>query len=149
MKDRKNAYTCDICGESVVTIDRDEGVTPFTLHCYATRDCDGTMRSQFYAQDEKTEGQPAYEWRKPTRAEYRRMSPAMREHVDKGGLDIYPLEAVEGPSEGIRDKQGRPVRVIYRSPRDLRPAPSNVNRSKENARRARQLERKSLKMRAA
>lgn len=143
MNGRKNAYTCDTCGESTITIDRDEGVTPFTLHCYATRDCGGTMRSQFYVQNEKTEGQPAYEWRKPTRAEYRRMGDAMREHIDRGGLDIYPLE---GPSEGIRDRHS-PVRVI-RTARDLREPIANANRSKENMRRARQIERRSMKQSA-
>jgi hypothetical protein len=97
------------------------------------------MRSQFYRQDGKTEGEPAYEWRKPTRAEYRRMAPAMREHVDRGGLDIYSLNPGDGPSEGIRDKQGRPVRVIYRSARDQRQRATSVNRSQEKARRVRQM----------
>lgn len=85
---KKNKYTCDVCGGAVVTIDIDEGVTPFMLPCYATKDCGGTMTSGFYAARDL--GEPQYEWRKPTPKQYRRMSPAMKDHVDRGGLELYP-----------------------------------------------------------
>ncbi len=90
-KDQKNAYTCDRCHQNIITIDRDDGVTPFMLACRATAGCTGTMRSQFYFQNERTLSPPQYEWRKPTRQEYANMSPAMRQHIDIGGLDIYPV----------------------------------------------------------
>jgi hypothetical protein len=86
---RLNRYTCQTCGGHTITIDRDEGVTPFMLLCRATKDCVGHMYSSFYR---AVEGVPTYEWRKPTLAEYAAMSPAMRDHIDRGGLDIHPIE---------------------------------------------------------
>lgn len=35
---------------------------------------------------------PIMEWRRPTAGQYKRMSPAMKEHIDRGGLDLYPIE---------------------------------------------------------
>lgn len=84
-----NRYTCQTCGGHTITVDRDEGVTPFMLLCRATKDCGGHMYSSFYRD---VEGVPTYEWRKPTPTEYAAMSPAMRDHVDLGGLDIHPIE---------------------------------------------------------
>jgi hypothetical protein len=86
---RLNRYTCQTCSGYIITVDREEGVTPFALECRATKDCQGDMYSSFYRD---VHGVPTYEWRKPMPAEYARMSPAMRDHVDKGGLDIYPIE---------------------------------------------------------
>jgi len=44
----KNMYTCDECKGTIVTIDREQGVTPFALACRATEGCRGTMTSAFY-----------------------------------------------------------------------------------------------------
>lgn len=86
--DRLNKYTCKTCGGSIVTIDRDDGVTPFLMGCRASEICSGDMVSSFYRD---VTGEPAYEWRKPTPAEYKQMSAAMRDHIDQGGLQIYRI----------------------------------------------------------
>lgn len=90
MSERLNRYTCQNCGLSIITVDRDHGVTPFMLLCRATEGCRGHMYSSFY---KGVQGTPTFEWRKPTPAEYAAYPEAMREHVDQGGLDIHPIEA--------------------------------------------------------
>jgi hypothetical protein len=89
MSERLNRYTCRDCRQSIITVDRDEGVTPFMLLCRATEGCRGFSYSSMYR---GVTGTPTYEWRKPTPAEYLAYPPAMREHVDQGGLDIHPIE---------------------------------------------------------
>jgi len=84
-----NQYICQECGRSIVTIDRDQGVTPFMLRCRETKGCSGMMQSSFYMADQTLT--PAYEWRKPTKGEYLRMSAPMRQHIDRGGLEIYKI----------------------------------------------------------
>lgn len=89
---RKNIYVCQSCGKSVVTIDKDEGVTPFMIECKNTKDCDGDMYSSFYNVDQSLE--PEFEWYKPTSfddypEEYRK---DMIRHVENGGLDIRRIK---------------------------------------------------------
>jgi hypothetical protein len=88
MKQRLNKYTCQNCRGHVITVDRDEGTTPFMIGCMATPGCDGDMYSSFY---KGVSGEPLYEWRKATPAEYAASSTAMRQHFDMGGLDIHPI----------------------------------------------------------
>ncbi len=78
---RINIYTCEKCHGKTVTIDIHVGVTPFML------DCDGTACSGFYRKH-LISPVPQWEWFKPVGSEYRKLNRAMREHVDKGGLDI-------------------------------------------------------------
>jgi hypothetical protein len=89
---KKNVYTCRLCGGSIVTIDIDEGVTPFMIECKANEDCDGVMHSSFYSVDQSLE--PEFEWYKPTSfdhypSEYRK---DMIRHVEDGGLDIRRIK---------------------------------------------------------
>lgn len=93
-KGKKNLYTCARCKRQIVTIDVDDGVTPFSMMCSELddNDCDGLMGSTFYIMP-KNAPDPTYEWYKPTAEEIVGMSRAMREHVDKGGLDIRPIGA--------------------------------------------------------
>lgn len=86
---RLNRYTCQKCSGEIVTVDRDEGVTPFMLLCRATADCKGHMYSSFYR---GVTGTPTYEWRKATLTEFQKSSRAMQEHFKMGGLDIHPIE---------------------------------------------------------
>lgn len=90
MAERLNRYCCQRCNKNIITVDRGEGVTPFMLPCMRTKSCPGPMTSRFY-KVEPVWGPPTYEWRKPTKKEYKKMSRAMKEHVDMGGLDIYPI----------------------------------------------------------
>ena len=79
---QKNIYTCVKCGAHIVTIDRDDGTTPFMIACKVPH-CSAAMQSSFYQVFDQ--GIRAYwEWYKPnaiqalTQNEYA--------HVDKGGL---------------------------------------------------------------
>lgn len=87
---KKNRYCCEVCKKSIITIDRDEGVTPFMLPCMRTEGCSGPMTSRFYVVEDVWP-EPSYEWRKPTPKQYKKMSSAMKQHIDMGGLEIYPI----------------------------------------------------------
>jgi hypothetical protein len=87
----RNAYTCQTCGQTVITEDMEKGVTPFMLACRATKGCSGMSQSHFYRGPTVESDKPAtFIWRKPTKAERRAASPGMRQHFDQGGLNIYP-----------------------------------------------------------
>lgn len=88
---QRNAYTCKKCGGTIVTVDRDTGVTPFGIACRADPSCDGLMNSHFYRGPVVAgSAPPAFVWRSPTDEEYHAASEAMKVHYDQGGLDIYP-----------------------------------------------------------
>jgi hypothetical protein len=93
---RLNAYTCSTCGGKTVTIDIDDGVTPFMLNCRASGKasggCPGTAQSAMYRVNPATIGEPAWEWYKPTEAATRKLSAGMQEHVRSGGLLIRKRE---------------------------------------------------------
>jgi hypothetical protein len=98
-----NVYTCAVCGYHTVTIDVDEGVTPFSIRCPACPE--GSAHSNFYKAPQHYA--PEMEWFKPTEEELRQLtrrelaeSPEdfaaevgfdkalelNREHLNKGGL---------------------------------------------------------------
>ena len=86
----RNAYTCQTCGKTIVTEDKDEGTTPFMLACRATQGCSGMSQSHFYRGPTVASDKPAtFIWRKPTAKEYKKASPGMKQHFDQGGLNIY------------------------------------------------------------
>jgi DNA-directed RNA polymerase subunit RPC12/RpoP len=87
-KGEKNSYKCTKCWRQIITVDSDDGTTPMGIRCRATRGCDGLMQSAFYR---NVTGEPTFEWRKPTAKEYRKATPAMKQHFDMGGLDIFPI----------------------------------------------------------
>lgn len=89
----RNAYTCQQCLTTIVTVDNDEGTTPFMMACTA-KPCAGMMQSHCYKGSAVTgTREPTFEWRKPTPEEYKAEGRAMRQHFDMGGLDIHPLPA--------------------------------------------------------
>lgn len=96
---RKNAYYCEKCGRYTVTVDVDEGVTPMFLACRASghdpRDpenpCDGMARSMMYPpppwpDHPDLNAGPTWEWYRPT--DVAALPDGLREHVEKGGLDL-------------------------------------------------------------
>jgi hypothetical protein len=92
---KKNAYQCRKCGKYTITVDVDEGVTPMLLGCRADGSleptCEGQAVSMFYPPEpwpDDVPTEPQFEWFRPTGAEYDALSPEMKEHVDKGGLDL-------------------------------------------------------------
>ena len=83
-KGQINTYTCVACGDVRVTIDRDDGVTPYALGCPS---CGGTSFSGMYQVDQSLT--PEWEWFRPYHS--RKLTPAMRDHVKAGGLDIRKI----------------------------------------------------------
>lgn len=81
---KKNVYLCQKCGHGFVSIDVDEGVTPFMTGCL--RDgCDGWAQSTFYRVDPMLKEIPAaLEWYRPTALDG--LKHRVRLHVEKGGL---------------------------------------------------------------
>lgn len=107
-KGRENVYTCTKCRRMLVTVDRDEGATPFMIGCRETGGtCTGTMESAWYPDKLNGIGGPrpshfpaaSHEWYRPTRDELtaylRTIDPAdhaaTREHVSMGGLLLRPI----------------------------------------------------------
>ena len=88
-KGDKNRYTCEACQGTIITMDVDEGTTPFMLRCRATEGCQGMMQSSMYR---GVEGGPDYVWRKPTDEEYKAADVGMRRHFDLGGLDLFRVQ---------------------------------------------------------
>lgn len=88
-KGMKNLYTCQSCGGIVVTIDRDEGTTPFMILHSSVGGCkDGFMYSSFYAAAQGWKA--SYEWFKPT--DLSGYDEDMLEHIRKGGLDLRKIQ---------------------------------------------------------
>ena len=86
-KGKKNRYTCQECGGQIITIDVDEGVTPFTIACRATPGCDGMMCSCFYSIPQHLAAQ--YEWVRPK--SLKGYDASMREHIRLGGLVLREI----------------------------------------------------------
>lgn len=106
-----NCYTCTTCGGQIVTVDRDEGVTPFMVRCRVRKGCSGTMHSSFYT-NVPASLQPEYEWRKPTKTEYLRLDKATRvDHVDRGGLLLYPLDCSKEERPALRIPSMRSIKT--------------------------------------
>lgn len=86
-KGKKNVYTCGHCGAKTVTIDVDEGVTPFMIDC---DECGKLMTSSFYKVDQDLE--PTHEWYRPNEEKRKQLATSLagfallREYVDRGGL---------------------------------------------------------------
>lgn len=86
-KGKKNIYMCKRCGRGFVSIDLDDGVTPFLMSCL-TDGCKELAASFFYQapQDLLADISPAVEWYKPDAVELAGLTGHSREHVLKGGL---------------------------------------------------------------
>lgn len=88
-KGQRNIYMCASCGHGFVSEDVDDGVTPFATPCLHPG-CGGFAQSFFYRapQEALARVNPALEWYRPTAVEL--LTPAVRDHVDKGGLISRP-----------------------------------------------------------
>lgn len=78
----KNKYVCQSCGKSIITLNVNDGTTPFAIACRASPACVGLMYSQFYGVDQRLPAQ--FEWFKPDTLEG--YSREMKEHIENGGL---------------------------------------------------------------
>ena len=81
-----NQYTCSGCGETMTTVDRDDGTTPMAIGCQIHLTCGGRMISHMYLVDQTLE--PTHEWYRPTG----KVQKAYREHVAMGGLLIRKID---------------------------------------------------------
>jgi hypothetical protein len=83
-----NGYFCGTCGDGSMTYDLHPGVTPMLMACFATDGCRGQARSLGYPPEQPPAdgAAPTMEWYRPSTAEYVTLPPAMRDHVDRGGL---------------------------------------------------------------
>lgn len=80
-----NQYTCKTCGKHIVTVDRDDGTTPFMIACQRSPACPGPMASHAYRVSQDLH--PSHEWYKPVG----KVKPAYRHHVAMGGLLLRPI----------------------------------------------------------
>lgn len=88
---KKNIYVCEACKGHIVTVDRDDGVTPFMTSCYAKEGCSGAMRSSMYEVSDQTM-RAGYEWYRPDSSEITSASLHTRDHVSNGGLLLRKIE---------------------------------------------------------
>lgn len=85
---RINKYICQVCGGAIVTIDRDEGITPPVIACKATDGCTGAMTSNFYAVDESEN--PTFEFYRPQNI-IGEIDDDTRRYLDGGGLVLRKI----------------------------------------------------------
>jgi hypothetical protein len=88
-----NRYTCRECGGAFVTIDRDDGVTPFMTGCQMRVGCKGPAQSALYRVEQSL--RPTHEWYRPTVLEHLR--PGERQHVEMGGLLLRRVDQGDIP----------------------------------------------------
>lgn len=88
-KGRKNIYTCEECGGHIVTVDLEEGVTPFMVGCRATEGCEGMMKSSMYRVFDQTMATD-HEWYKP--GINQALSTGEADHVNNGGLLLRKVQ---------------------------------------------------------
>jgi hypothetical protein len=85
---KKNIYVCQKCGHGFVSIDIDEGVTPFMTGCLRVG-CAGWAQSLLYRADPMLKDIPAaLEWYRPATLDVLKHS--VQVHVEKGGLISRP-----------------------------------------------------------
>lgn len=84
---KKNIYFCSECGHGFVTVDRDNGVTPFMTTCDRAP-CAAAAYSFFYRapQEMLKNIEPAYEWYRPSEEDLAGKSDQVKDHVARGGL---------------------------------------------------------------
>lgn len=87
-KGKKNVYVCENDNHKMVTVDTDDGVTPFLTTCPT---CGKVMQSRMYRVDQSLVA--SHEWYKPTAEQLRKLmaTPDTIQHVEKGGLILRPI----------------------------------------------------------
>src|SRR6476469_2493967 len=72
---QRNQYKCSTCQYTIITFDRDRGVTPMTLSCSM---CQGQMSSNFYRADQNAP--ITHVWYRPDGRELKKLlrNPATR-----------------------------------------------------------------------
>ena len=91
-KNAINVYTCEKCSERIVTINREDGTTPFMILC----ECGSMMLSCCYNCPQDLT--PTYEWRKPSGREKMFLSACEKEHIKLCGLLRYKIKTNQFPN---------------------------------------------------
>lgn len=109
MEGNKDKFKCHECGFSVITIERDDGITPYVLPCL-NKGCDSVMLSKFGKKAVVLGKSPDYELRFPTEDEYEKMSGKFREKVDNGYLLPFRIDKSgrDNSSTALIDHMRRP-----------------------------------------
>ena len=94
-KDWVNGYRCDGCTDTIWTITADVGVTPMLIGCRCRSGCPGMMHSTWgrkpYPDEEL---HIRWEWFMPD--DFSSYDEAMREHLEKGGLELRQVPCSQG-----------------------------------------------------
>lgn len=101
-----NVYKCEECGHETVTVNRDEGVTPFMIKCRAMNGvtCKAMARSLMYRVNQNR--RPDWEWYRPDDAELTTKTEEEAAHVKRGGLLIRKLDSAGREYYGHGSRQG-------------------------------------------
>ena len=96
LKGKKNIYNCKTCGNTIVTQNREDGVTPMFLFCGHHGGCEaGSMVSMMYnVPQEPGILVASHEWYRPDDKELETLSDGSKEHVKNGGLLLRKKEVV-------------------------------------------------------
>lgn len=90
MKGKINRYVCEKCGQATITVDSDDGTTPFMTTC-TKKDCKGIAQSCFYQCGQSIK--PTHEWYRPIHGEMALIKDqATRDHIAKGGLILRAIK---------------------------------------------------------
>lgn len=92
-KGKKNIYTCEKCAAHIVTVDVDDGVTPFMIRCEVTQGCNGRMRSSLYRVFDQSM-KASHEWYRPSPASGEALSGPVLDHVMNGGLLLRRAKSI-------------------------------------------------------
>lgn len=89
---KKNIYTCPM-EHQTITIDKDEGVTPFMIGCKHPG-CSLPAQSAFYRVDPITSGPATHEWYKPDIVEIKTLEgkDQILGHIRQGGLLLREIQ---------------------------------------------------------
>lgn len=102
---RINAYVCEKCGRSTVTVNACDGTTPFLIECRVNNvGCGGLAQSSMYRNSQEL--RPDWEWYRPGELALSKMDPAIQDHVRAGGLVLRKLDASGRERYGFYTRAG-------------------------------------------
>lgn len=109
-KGRKNLYLCETCGHGFVSIDLDEGVAPFMSPCL---NCAAMAHSMQYCAPQAmlADMTPAVEWYRPNSRAFARARPALKAHIEQGGL---VARVVADGLKLSRSRRGKAKKPLFR-----------------------------------
>lgn len=86
-ENKTNIYECTACFRPVVTIDRDNGVTPMFIACPV---CKEMSHSHMYLVDQSL--RPTHEFYRPPFSTFKKLFGSEQYHVGQGGLMLRKIQ---------------------------------------------------------